>query len=342
MRGINDLTFEALERELTEMGLPKFRAKQVFSWLGKGVHSFDEMSDLSKQLRQTLSEQYIIRTAQIAKKFPSSIDETVKYLIQLQDDNYVEAVVMKYHHGNTICLSTQVGCRMGCAFCASTIGGLIRNLTAGEMLMQIFAVQEDIGERISNIVLMGMGEPLDNYDQVMTFLKNVNHPLGLNIGYRHITLSTCGLVDQIRNLAEEDIPITLSISLHAPDDETRQKIMPVDKKYAIKQLIDACKSYISRTNRRISFEYILIDGVNDSFVHAEKLANLIKGMLSHVNLIPANEVEETGLKKSEPKKVYAFQKVLIDRGINATIRRELGKDINASCGQLRKRNGDKR
>lgn len=337
MCGINDLTFEELERQLQEMNLPKFQAKQIYSWLGKGVRSFDEMRNLSKELKERLAEKYMIKSVEIEKKFPSAIDETVKYLIRLQDDNYVEAVVMKYHHGNTVCLSTQVGCRMGCAFCASTIGGLVRNLTAGEMLMQIFVLQEDLGERISNIVLMGMGEPLDNYDQVIAFLKNVNHPLGLNIGFRHITLSTCGLVNQINRLAEENLPITLSVSLHAPDDETRQKIMPIDKKYKIEQLIEACKKYIAKTNRRITFEYILIDGVNDSVKQAEQLAALLKGMLCHVNLIPANEVEETGLKKSNPKAVKTFLNRLSEKGIKATVRRELGKDIDASCGQLRKR-----
>lgn len=338
MRGINDLTFEELEAELDTENLPKFRAKQIFSWLGKGVNSFEEMSNLSKSLREQLSKKYIIQSAVISKKFTSSIDETVKYLLQLNDGNFVEAVLMKYHHGNTICLSTQVGCRMGCAFCASTIGGLVRNLTAGEMLMQIFAVQDDVGERISNVVLMGIGEPLDNYKNVLTFLKNVNHPLGLNIGYRHITLSTCGLVDKINLLAKEDMPINLAISLHAPDNETRLKIMPIVRRYSVEELIEACKEYVALTGRRITFEYILINGVNDSVNHAEKLATLIKGMLCHVNLIPANEVVETGIKQSNPKKVRAFQKALADKGINATVRRELGKDINASCGQLRKGN----
>ncbi len=341
MRAVNDLTYEMLEQEITEMGLPKYRAKQIFTWLSGGASTFEEMSNLPKQLREKLSEHYIIKKAEISKKFCSSIDETVKYLIKLHDDNYVEAVVMKYYHGNTICLSTQVGCRMGCAFCASAIGGRVRNLSSGEMLAQIVAAWKDIGERISNIVLMGIGEPLDNYDQVIAFLKNVNHPLGLNIGYRHITVSTCGLVEGINKLADEGLPITLSVSLHAPDDATRQKIMPIGNRYPVKQLIEACKDYINKTKRRITFEYILIDGVNDSLEHAQKLAELLRGILCHVNLIPANEVKETGLKKSSPKKVRAFQDELSNKGINATVRRQLGSDINASCGQLRKRNVDK-
>ncbi len=337
MQGINDLTLNQLEDALLQIPQAKgFRSKQIIDWVYKGVTSFDQMTNVSKELRQTLSEQFCFNYAVIEERFPSQIDGTIKYLLRLTDGNCVEAVLMRYKHGNTICLSTQVGCYMGCKFCASTIGGKVRNLTAGEMLSQIHAVQNDAGERISNIVLMGIGEPLDNYDNVLAFLHNVNEEKGLNIGYRHISLSTCGLVDGINRLAEEELPITLSISLHAPTNEIRDTIMPVNKKYPVEQLIAACKAYIKKTGRRISFEYILIDGVNDTPVVAKNLGRLLKGMLCHVNLIPANEVKETGMKRTPQGRVRAFQKSLEDQGLTVTVRRELGSDINASCGQLRK------
>lgn len=343
MQGINDLTFGQLTDALSDIPEVKgFRVKQIAQWVFKGVTDFDQMTNISKDLRQKLAEKFCFNYAEIEERFPSKLDGTVKYLLRLTDGNCVEAVLMRYKHGNTICLSTQVGCYMGCKFCASTIGGKIRDLTPGEMTSQIYAVQKDIGERISNIVLMGIGEPLDNYDNVITFLHNVNEEAGLNIGYRHISLSTCGLVDKIRILADEQLPITLSVSLHAPDNETRNKIMPVNKKYPVEELIAACKGYIKKTGRRISFEYILIDGVNDTPQAAQKLAMLLKGMLCHVNLIPANEVKETGMKRTPPQKVRSFQKSLEDKGINVTVRRELGQDINASCGQLRKNRMEKK
>ncbi len=337
MQGINDLTVNQLKDALSEIPEAKgFRTKQIIEWVFKGVSSFDEMTNISKPLRELLSKNFCFHWAEIEESFPSKLDGTIKYLLRLSDGNCVEAVLMRYKHGNTICLSTQVGCRMGCKFCASTIGGRLRNLTAGEITSQIYAVQKDIGQRISNIVLMGIGEPLDNYDNVIAFLRNVNEPIGLNIGYRHISLSTCGLAEGIDRLADEQMPITLSVSLHAPDNETRNRIMPVNKKYPIERLMLACKSYIKKTGRRISFEYILIDGVNDTPLAAQKLALLLKGMLCHVNLIPANEVKETGMKRTPPQRVRTFQRDLETRGITVTVRRELGSDINASCGQLRK------
>ena len=260
----------------------------------------------------------------------------MKYLLELNDGNIVESVAMKYKHGITLCLSTQCGCNMGCRFCASTIGGKDRDLTSGEILGQAALIQADLGERISNIVLMGIGEPLDNYNNIITFLKNVNDENGMNIGYRHISLSTCGLVDKINMLAKEKMPITLSVSLHAPDDETRNKIMPVNKKYSVDSLIDCCKDYIESTGRRISFEYILIDGLNDTYEHAKRLSSITKNMLCHINLIPANFVPESGLKKSSKENVIRFLNALQSFGVNATVRRTLGSDIEASCGQLRR------
>ncbi|MDD4689648.1 MAG: 23S rRNA (adenine(2503)-C(2))-methyltransferase RlmN [Eubacteriales bacterium] len=337
MQGINDLTIEQLKSALEQIPQAKgFRSKQIIEWIYKGVASFDEMTNVSRDLRERLAEEFTFHYGEIEQRFPSKIDGTIKYLLRLADGHCVEAVLMRYKHGNTICLSTQVGCLMGCKFCASTIGGKIRDLTAGEMISQIYAVQKDIGERISNIVLMGIGEPLDNYDNVLAFLHNVNEPMGLNIGYRHISLSTCGLINEIDRLADEELPITLSVSLHAPTNEIRDKIMPVNKKYPVEQLIAACKRYIKKTGRRISFEYILIDGVNDTPQAAQSLGDLLKGMLCHVNLIPANEVEETGMKRTPPHVVKVFQKKLEDKGLTVTVRRELGSDIKASCGQLRK------
>ncbi len=337
MVNLKDLTFEELKEFIVSIGEKPFRAKQIFSWLHKPVVSFDEMTDLSVNLRKKLSEISYISTLKIVTKLESSLDNTKKYLFELEDGNRVESVVMYYNHGITICISCQVGCKMGCKFCASTIGGLVRSLTPGEILDQVLFAQKDIGERISNIVMMGIGEPLDNFDNVVKFLKNVNDENGINIGYRHISLSTCGLVPNIYRLSELNIPITLSISLHAPTDAVRDTIMPVNKAYNVQTLLKACKDYINKTKRRISFEYSIINNVNDSPEHAKRLAGILKGMLCHVNLIPVNNVEENDFKKPSKEKIRKFISILENDGITATVRRELGSDINASCGQLRRK-----
>ncbi|MBR3994429.1 MAG: 23S rRNA (adenine(2503)-C(2))-methyltransferase RlmN [Clostridia bacterium] len=314
----------------------KFRAKQIFSWLMKGISDFSEMSNISSRQRVALSENCYIALPKIHKKFVSKLDGTIKYLFELFDGEKIESVFMRYKHGNTICISTQAGCRMGCSFCASTLAGLSRHLTPSEMIGQILAAQNDTGERISNIVMMGIGEPLDNYDNSIKFLRLVNHPDGINIGYRHISLSTCGIVPGIYRLAEENLPITLSISLHAPTQQYRESIMPVARKWNIDQLIKACKDYIGVTGRRISFEYAMIDGVNDSTECAKNLSGLLSGMLCHVNLIPLNDVKEREYKKSSTKAIECFVRTLEKNGITTTVRRRLGSDINASCGQLRR------
>ena len=337
MIDLKDLSFSELEEFLKDLGEPRFRAKQIFSWLHKGVEDFSQMTDISKKTVETLKEKSFISTLKIREKYVSKLDGTIKYLFSLEDGNCIESVVMRYKHGISLCISSQVGCRMGCRFCASTIGGLYRNLTAGEILNQVIFSQKDIGERISNIVMMGIGEPLDNYDNVIKFLNNVNDPNGLNIGYRHISLSTCGRVDEILKLAEEEMPITLSVSLHAPNNDIRDTIMPINKKYPVEVLINACKSYIKKTTRRISFEYSLISGVNDSEENARELAKLLKGMLCHVNLIPVNHVEERDFHQGKKEEIRNFCELLNKLGINATVRRELGSDISASCGQLRKK-----
>ena len=337
MIDLKDFEYAELEKFIVGLGEKKFRAAQIFKWLHEGVTSYDEMTDISKSLREKLKEISYVSTLEIECKLVSKIDGTVKYLFRLPDGNCIESVVMRYHHGLTICISSQIGCRMGCRFCASTIGGLYRSLTAGEILNQVLFAQKDMGERISNIVLMGIGEPLDNYDNVVKFLHNVNHEKGINIGLRHITLSTCGVVPGIYRLADEDMPITLTISLHAPNDEIRDSIMPINHKYKIDELLKACKYYKEKTNRRISFEYSLISGVNDSFDNAQELADKIKDLQAHVNLIPVNKVEERDFKKGTKAEINSFLKHLTDCGVNATIRRELGSDISASCGQLRKK-----
>lgn len=335
-KNLKSYTYNELEALVrNELGEPSFRAKQIFEWLYRGVDSFDEMSNLSKSLRERLDAAYIAGNLKIEQKFVSRIDETRRYLLKLEDGNYIESVLMKYHHGYTICVSSQVGCAMGCRFCASTRNGKARNLSAGEIIGQVMTVQKDLGERISNIVMMGIGEPLDNYDEVLKFLEIVNHPSGLNIGHRHITLSTCGLVPKIKDLADRQLQITLSVSLHAADDETRSEIMPVNRRYSISQLMEACRYYIKKTNRRISFEYTLISGVNDNSAEAEKLLKLLHGMLCHVNLIPVNPVKETGFKQGSRAKIEEFQRILESGGISVTIRREMGADISAACGQLR-------
>ena len=332
-----------------ELGEPKYRAKQIFTNLHKGK-PISEITNISKALREKLEEMCEYRMPAVEKKLVSAIDGTVKYLFRLIDGNCIESVVMKYNHGNTVCISSQVGCRMGCKFCASTIGGKVRDLTPSELLGQVIAAQLDTGERISNIVMMGIGEPLDNFDNVVKFLHLVGCEDGLNIGYRHISLSTCGIVDRIYELADIDLPITLSISLHAPDDETRSAIMPINRRWGVSELLLACKDYYAKTKRRISFEYTLISGKNDSEENAERLAKVLNlslrtksdGMPIHVNLIPVNEVKETGFIRSGEEAVRKFAAVLEKRGIRATVRRKLGADINASCGQLRRENSENR
>ncbi len=336
MTDIKSLTMSQLEEFLIGLGEPKFRAKQIFAWLYKGACSFDEMSNLSKSTRQKLSERSYISVPEIEEKHVSQIDGTVKYLYRLRDGECIETVIMRYKHGTTACVSSQVGCRQGCAFCASTIGGLVRDLTAGEIADQIIFSEKDLGERIDNIVMMGIGEPLDNFENVVKFLKNINDKNGLNIGMRHISLSTCGIVPMIDKLAELDLQLTLSVSLHAPDAETRSKIMPVNKKYPLDTLIDACRRYFTKTGRRISFEYALISGVNDSKSEADKLGALLKGLGAHVNLIPVNPVKERSFEKPDKLRIEAFVKYLEQRGITATVRRKLGADIEAACGQLRR------
>ena len=335
MVDIKSMTLEELTAWFKEQGEPAFRAKQVFQWLYRGVTSFDEMSNLSKNLRQKLSENCFITAPKVARKQMSALDGTIKYLWELGDGNCIETVLMRYKHGNTVCISCQVGCRMGCAFCASTLAGKVRDLTPAEMIDQVLFTQLDSGAPISNIVLMGIGEPLDNYDTVMKFLKLVNHPDGMNIGMRHISLSTCGLVEKIDKLAQLGLQLTLSVSLHAPDDETRSKIMPVNRAVGVEKLMDTCRRYFQTTGRRISYEYAMIDGVNDSDAQADLLVRLLKGQPGHVNLIPLNEVEESPLKPS--RRVAAFQKRLESQGVTATVRRKLGGDIDASCGQLRRK-----
>ncbi|MEG2380880.1 MAG: 23S rRNA (adenine(2503)-C(2))-methyltransferase RlmN [Oscillospiraceae bacterium] len=321
---------------MISLGEPSFRTKQIFQWLYKYAYSFEDMTNISKPLRAKLSECAYIGRMEIEKKYISRIDETRRYLLKLEDGNFIEAVLMKYKHGYTICISTQVGCAMGCTFCASTKAGKVRNLSTGELIEQILVIQEDLESRISNVVMMGIGEPLDNFENVMKFLENVNNEHGLNIGHRHICLSTCGVVDKIYALAEKELQITLSISLHATDDEERSKIMPINKKYNIESLLKACRNYTEKTSRRISFEYTLIDGVNDSEKNARELANLVYGMLCHVNLIPVNRVKETDYRASGTERIERFRKILEDSNITATVRREMGSDISAACGQLRR------
>ena len=335
MTDIKSMNQREMADYFRELGEPAFRAKQVFQWLHRGAVSFDEMTNLSKRLREKLSGSCYITAPIVERKQVSAQDGTIKYLWRLRDGNCIETVLMRYHHGNTVCISSQVGCRMGCAFCASTLGGKVRNLTPSEMLDQVLFTQLDSGVPISNIVLMGIGEPLDNFDTVMRFLELVNHPDGLNIGMRHISLSTCGLVEKIDKLADLRLQLTLSVSLHAPDDETRSRIMPVNKSVGVERLFDTCRRYFDKTGRRISYEYAMIDGVNDSDWQADLLAKHLKGTPGHVNLIPLNEVKESPLKPS--RRVEAFQKRLEHYGITVTVRRKLGGDIDASCGQLRRK-----
>ena len=333
---LRSLPLEELTEQLKTRGYPAFRAKQIREWLDRGVTNFDDMTNLPKDLRQTLNELYTVPGVKILRKLVSSIDGTVKYLFELDDGETVESVLMQYKHGWSQCLSTQVGCKMGCTFCATGMGGFIRNLSAAEMIGQIEAAQQDTGVRVSSIVLMGMGEPLDNYEQVVRFLRMLSEEGGVHIGMRHISLSTCGVVPGIYRLMEERIPLTLSISLHAPNDEIRSRSMPVNRRWPIDELLRACRDYIDATGRRISFEYAMIDGVNDSDAHAAELAERLRGMLCHVNLIPVNAVDGKAQRRSSRDRIRSFMNVLEKKGINVTVRRTLGSDINASCGQLRR------
>ena len=334
---LKSMTIPEISAVLKELGQPAFRAKQVYTWLHKGVRSFDEMTNLPQTLRTRLAEEYPLCPPQVVRKQESAKDGTIKYLWKLSDGNCVETVLMRYHYGNTVCISTEVGCRMGCAFCASTLGGLVRRLEPFEMLDQVLFTQVDSGLPVSHIVLMGIGEPLDNFDNVMRFLELVNSPEGMNISMRHISLSTCGLVPKIRELAEKKLQLTLSVSLHAPNDEIRNRIMPVNRAYPVEELLQACRDYYAATNRRISFEYAMIDGINDTEAAAKELLRRMKGLPAHFNLIPLNHVEESPLKPSTRQAVAKFQKILEDGGIPATVRRTLGGDIDASCGQLRRK-----
>lgn len=332
---IKSMTKDELSKTLEMMGEPRYRAVQVFKWLHRGIESFDEMTDIPKTLRDKLSDEFTIKNVKIKKRLESSIDDTVKYLYELDDGEKIECVVMKYLHGYSICISTQAGCRMGCSFCASGLFGLKRNLMASEMLSEITAAQKDLNIRISNVVLMGMGEPLDNFENTVKFLKLVSCDDGLNIGLRHISLSTCGIVPKILELMEYEFPITLSVSLHAPDNTIRDRIMKINHVYPVEQLISACRKYFKKTNRRISFEYAIIKDVNNSEECAFKLFELLKGLPCHINLIPANPVKENNYSAPSRRDIKNFQSQLEALNMNVTVRRTLGADINASCGQLR-------
>ncbi|MBU3153851.1 23S rRNA (adenine(2503)-C(2))-methyltransferase RlmN [Clostridium estertheticum] len=336
MINILDMDLEELKQWMKSNGESKFRAKQVFDWIYKDIWEFENMNNIPQSVREKLQTNFYIGIPRLIEEYTSKHNDTRKYLFELGDGNLIECVVMKYKHGNSICISTQVGCRMGCKFCASTIGGMIRNITPGEMLAQILKSQQLISERISNVVLMGSGEPFDNFDNVMKFLEIVNSENGLNIGQRHITISTCGIVPKIKEFADFNMQTTLAISLHAPSDEIRVKSMPIANKYSIAEIIDVSKYYIDKTNRRITFEYALVKGLNDSKQDAEELSALLKDMLCHVNLIPVNEIKENELKRSSNDDVAEFKRVLEANNIQTTIRREMGLDINAACGQLRR------
>lgn len=338
---LRSLTFDEVEKIIQDLGEAKFRVRQLYPAIFK-YDSLDEITTLSKALREKLSQNFCINTLKTAQKQMSKKDGTVKFLFELSDGNFIESVFMKYHHGNTLCVSSQVGCRMGCRFCASTIGGKVRDLTSGEIISQIISAQKETNERISNVVMMGIGEPLDNFCNVVKFLKIVNHENTLNIGYRHISLSTCGIVPKIYELAELNLPITLSVSLHAPFDNMRTEIMPVNKKHPLDTLVRAMHDYIKKTNRRISIEYALIQGKNDTTECAKELVRLFSGGLFHINLIPVNNVEERDFKKSTHDAVKNFADILNSRGLNATVRRELGADIDAACGQLRRKQESKK
>ena len=341
MKKIKDYNLEGLKEELKQIGEKPFRAEQIYKWLyDEKVKSFDEMTNLSLELREKLKQNYTICNFEILKKQESK-DGTIKYLFDVLDGNAIETVLMRYHHGNSICVSCQIGCKMGCKFCASTGINFIRNLTSGEIVEQIIAVEQDTGERISNVVFMGIGEPLDNYENVVNAIRIINHPKGINIGARHISISTSGLVPKIYQLAEENIQCTLSISLHATNNEKRSSMMPINNAYPIEELLQACKDYIAKTNRRISFEYALAKDNNDNLEDAKQLVKLLKGILCHVNLIPINKIENGQFDKSSNENIMKFRDYLNEHGIVATIRRELGSDIDAACGQLRRKNLNK-
>ena len=334
---IKSMLPDELAEYLRSLGQPAYRAKQLFGWLSSGCGSWDEMTNLPLSLRRELTERCILSAPRVLKKQQSAEDGTIKFLWELQDGNAVETVLMRYHYGNTVCISSQVGCRQGCAFCASTIGGLVRNLTPAEMLDEVLFSEKESGLPVSHIVLMGIGEPLDNFDTVMRFLELINHPAGRNIGMRHISLSTCGLTERFDDLAQRDLQITLSVSLHAPDDETRSRIMPANRGRGVDELMDCCRRYYQKTGRRISFEYAMIDGVNDTEYHAHLLAKRARDVSAHVNLIPLNHVEEREFRPSTSGHMKAFIKILEDEGVNVTVRRKLGGDVDASCGQLRRK-----
>ncbi len=334
---IKSLTLEELTQHIVGLGEPKFRAKQIYEWLHqKHAVSFSEMTNISAKFQQRLESVFYIDSLKMIKKLVSQIDNTVKYLYELRDGEFVECVLMEYRHGTSICISSQVGCKMGCTFCASTIAGFVRNLTPSEMLDQIYCSALDSGRKISSVVMMGIGEPLDNYDNVLRFLELVSDENGMNLSLRHLSLSTCGLVERICDLAEKRLGLTLSVSLHAPNDTVRSKTMPVSRRYSMDELLKACRFYAEETHRRISFEYALIRGVNDSKRDAEELASRLRGMLCHVNLIPVNPVEEAGYQAAAREDVFRFQNLLLSMGINTTVRRTLGADIHAACGQLRR------
>ena len=337
MKDIKSMTLAELGTELKVLGEPAFRAKQIYRWMHRGVRDFSEMTDISRSLRERLTAEYTLVSPTVARRLQSQKDGTIKYLWRLMDGNCVESVLMRYHYGNTICISSEVGCRMGCAFCASTRGGLVRRLAPSEMLDQVLFSQLDSGLPISHIVLMGIGEPLDNFDNVMKFLKLVNHPDGMNIGMRHISLSTCGLTEKFDKLAELNLQLTLSVSLHAPDDETRSRIMPANRGRGVEQLMDACERYFKKTGRRISFEYAMIKGVTDTPRQAQLLAEHARRVCAHVNLIPLNHVDERSFEPSTPERLAEFKAELEPAGVNVHVRRKLGGDVDASCGQLRKK-----
>lgn len=336
MENILNLSLEELKKWMSDNGESSFRAKQVMDWIYKGIFLFDDMKNIPKATKENLKGHFKIAVPKILEEYKSKDNSTSKLLLSLEDDNIIECVIMRYHHGLSIYISTQVGCRMGCKFCASTIDGRVRNLEVGEMIGEILAAQNLMGERISNVVLMGSGEPLDNFDNVIKFLNLANSDYGLNIGQRHITLSTCGIVPKIRELADLNMQITLAISLHAYNNEKRKEVMPIANKYSLEELLDVCREYIKKTGRRITFEYALIKDVNDNKEEARCLAELLKGMMCHVNLIPVNEIKENAFKRSDMMKIKEFANVLTNHNIETTIRREMGADINAACGQLRR------
>lgn len=336
MNKIDNLSFDSLEEEIVTLGEPKFKANQIFDWIhNKTADSFDEMTNVSKKTKEIISQHFEFTKASIELKLESKLDETKKYVIMFEDSNVVETVYLKYKYGNTACISSQVGCKMGCAFCASTKNGFVRDLTAAEMLRQIYLIQKDINDKISNVVIMGSGEPLNNFENVLDFLNIINDERGQNISMRKITLSTCGIIPNIYKLADENLPITLAISLHAPTQEKREQVLPVAKKYKLNELMQSCEYYLNKTGRRLTFEYIMIKGFNDTVSDAKNLSELLKNKLCNVNLIPCNYVKESSISPSTNIDIENFKKILMNNGVNATVRRELGSDINAACGQLR-------